>query len=182
MSQEYIIQYCAPTLAGIKIGSLFSYRYQEEETLRRQVAQHNRMLGPKGIVFQILRAGDGTALIYVFRIKQLMAHLQREDVRQFLREQGYTSFSIAACLALLRDHLTAEDFPHEIGVFLGYPLGDIRGFMEHKGANAKCTGCWKVYTDEVTAQRTFAQYKRCTHSYYQHHLSGTDITQLTVAG
>ena len=27
------------------------------------------------------------------------------------------------------------DFPHEMGIFLGYPLGDVKGFIEHHGRN-----------------------------------------------
>lgn len=38
-----------------------------------------------------------------------------------------------------------EAFPHEIGLFLSYPPEDVRGFIEHKGHESKCEGCWKVY-------------------------------------
>ena len=38
-------------------------------------------------------------------------------------------------------------FPHEIGIFLGYPLADVAGFIRNKGRNCKCIGTWKVYGD-----------------------------------
>ena len=38
------------------------------------------------------------------------------------------------------------EFPHEIGVFLGYPAQDVRGFME--GRKATCRGAWHAYGDE----------------------------------
>lgn len=31
------------------------------------------------------------------------------------------------------------EFPHEIGLFLGYPLGDVKGFIKHK---AKTASVW----------------------------------------
>ncbi len=182
MSFECIIRHCAPTLAGIKIGSLFSCQYNDKMSLYRDVAERNRLFRSKGIYIQILRYDNGFALIYVYRLKQLLAHLAQPDVQQFLEEQGYTDFSLSSCLKLLKEHLLRSDFPHEIGVFLGYPLGDIRGFMEHRGRDCKCSGCWKVYTDEKSAQKTFDRYHRCTAVYYQRYITGTDITQLTVAG
>ena len=39
----------------------------------------------------------------------------------------------------------AADFPHEIGVFLGYPLEDVVGFIRHRGKCFTCCGCWKSY-------------------------------------
>ncbi len=182
MSIELIVRHCAPTLAGIKIGSLFSCQYDCETQLRRDIAQRNRLLNGKGLFFHLLRYEGGNALIYVYRLKQLIAHLRKEDVQAFLAEYGYMDCSIAGCLRMLKSHLKQRDFPHEIGVFLGYPLGDIRGFIQHRGANCKCSGCWKVYTDEASAQRTFARYKRCTNEYYRRYIAGFDITQLTVAG
>ena len=50
-------------------------------------------------------------------------------------------------------------FPHEIGLFLGYPLGDVAGFIRNRGKNCKCSGCWKVYCNELEAQKRFARYK-----------------------
>lgn len=29
----------------------------------------------------------------------------------------------------------SEDFPHEIGLFLGYPVDDVTGFIQNKGRN-----------------------------------------------
>ena len=57
------------------------------------------------------------------------------------------------------------EFPHEIGLFLGYPPEDVEGFIKNGAAGAKCVGTWKVYGDVETAQRRFAQYKKCTRLY-----------------
>ncbi len=57
------------------------------------------------------------------------------------------------------------DFPHEIGVFLGYPLYDVVGFIENQGRNFTCCGCWKAYGDPDAAQQHFAQLNKCTAVY-----------------
>lgn len=69
MSAEIIVRHCAPTLAGLKTGSLFGYRYDDEKTLIKAVRDNNRMLNQKGVYFVILKAENGRALIYVYRKK-----------------------------------------------------------------------------------------------------------------
>lgn len=64
------------------------------------------------------------------------ADLRREGVEEILKECGYAGTSAEKAL----DHLErrigqCEEFPHEIGLFLGYPLGDVRGFIENQGRN-----------------------------------------------
>lgn len=54
----------------------------------------------------------------------------------------------------------ADDFPHEIGIFLGYPLADVTGFIKNKGRNYLLCGMWKVYRQEETAATAFQYYRR----------------------
>ena len=56
---------------------------------------------------------------------------------------------------------STKGFPHEIGIFLGYPLEDVVGFITNNGCNYKYSGCWKVYGYETYSRRLFAQYKSC---------------------
>lgn len=58
---------------------------------------------------------------------------------------------------IVRKLRRSEDFPHEIGLFLGYPLEDVAGFMELGPCSCKCTGCWKVYGNVEAAKKKFAQ-------------------------
>ena len=82
----------------------------------------------------------------------------------------------------LRMRLASGDgFPHEIGLFLGYPVEDVLGFIENAGQNCKCCGCWKVYCNECEAVRTFARYKKCRDIYKRLWQEGRSVLQLTVA-
>ena len=74
-----------------------------------------------------------------------------------------------------------EKFPHEIGLFLDYPLVDVIGFIRNTGKNCKCSGCWKAYGDPSAAQRHFAQLNKCTAVYLRLFRSGTPIQRLAVA-
>lgn len=93
----------------------------------------------------------------------LLDALTQEDARQLMLEGGYTvGGSLDAYIDKLSQRLSCnKDFPHEIGVFLGYPIEDINGFIAHRGERFKLCGYWKVYNDEVKAKQIFKSYDKC---------------------
>ena len=101
---------------------------------------------------------------------------------QFLREQGYVCLTLPGALTTLARHIhCGQEFPHEIGVFLDYPLADVMGFIAHKGSGFSCLGCWKAYGNAEQAQRTFALYHKCQAVYLDCYRRGFDVVRLTVA-
>lgn len=58
-----------------------------------------------------------------------------------------------------------ETFPHEIGLFLGYPPADVAAFIRNRGKNYAALGLWKSYVDPDHARAVWARYRRCTHAY-----------------
>lgn len=181
MPSEIIIRHCAPTLAGLKVGNLFSFRFKSKKQLINDIKNRNKSLNFKGIFLKILKLEDNFALIYVYRLNKLQEVLKNQDIIDFLTEYGYTSFSIEDCFDSLIKNLSNTKFPHEIGVFLDYPLSDIKSFIEDNGANAKYVGCWKAYTNEDQARQIFEKYKKCVNIYCKKFAEGTDIIRLTVA-
>lgn len=188
MFEKYLIEHCSPTLASLKTASLFCLAYSSEEDLQSQLEEWNRRLGGKGISLLALRRqerpaeGRRSALIYVCRRSSLRRDLSRPGVARFLRQCGYESAQPVPALETLRRRLRADGgFPHEIGLFLGYPLGDVEGFIQNEGRNSKCSGCWKVYGDEREAVKLFAKFKKCRDVYTRLWQEGRSVWQLTVA-
>ncbi len=182
MSDEYLIRHCAPTLAGIKTASLFTCPYETKQSLLDSVRRMNQWLRPKGLRLLPLRFSEKKALIYLYRPQKLEADLADAAAEEILNRCGYCTGSCRQCVGeLARKLRQQEEFPHEIGLFLGYPPEDVCGFMEHGPDCCKCTGCWKVYGDEEAARKKFAQYKKCTRVYCDRWAKGTDIERLTVS-
>ena len=183
MSDDYLVRHCAPTLAGIKTGSLFTCPVRCPRELWDAVRRLNRRLLPKGLRILPLRLSDSKALIYVFRPQKLSSDIADTTAEGLLRSRGYDTSSCAKCIARLGQRIRAqEEFPHEIGLFLGYPPEDVQGFIDHGPDCCKCTGCWKVYGDPEAAQKKFSQYKKCTRVYCRQWEKNRDIQRLTVAG
>lgn len=182
MSEELVIRCCAPTLASLKTANMFTCHYDSAEAMNDRIRHFNRRLCRRGVRMVPLRYQDGVGLIYVYRPERLHRDLCNEQACRLLTEHGYTCGHCACCVRQLRQRLAQQkDFPHEIGLFLGYPPEDVDGFIHRKGEE-KCTGHWKVYGDEAAAKKTFALYRKCTDAYLQQWHKGRPIERLAVAG
>lgn len=179
--EKSLIIHCSPTLASIKPANLFSVE-EKNGDLNRELEKWDNILQTKGLSICVLRRRGNSVLVYVYRRSQLAKILESLDVKVFLGKYGYKNSDIFSVLDRLRSRLESSPcFPHEIGIFLGYPLEDVVGFIENEGKNSKCTGFWKVYGDAVTAEKKFAQYKKCSCVYQRLWCAGKSIMQLTIA-
>lgn len=182
MSTELLIRCCAPTLAGMKTGSLYSCPYEKRETLLGELRGLNRLLSPRGLYILPLRFDARRALLYLFRPGNLERDLKCPIARRILEEAGYEDLHPAGCLRCLAQKLgKREDFPHEVGLFLSYPPEDVKGFIENRAKNYKRICAWKVYGDEELAQRTQTKYQKCTESYCRSFRAGRKLEELAVA-
>lgn len=181
MSEEMIVRHCSPTLAGMKTGNLFSCPFADEQELMQTIRSWNRTLGKKGLRVLPLRCQNHRALIYVYRPSRLSRDLQDSSACKLLLERGYPSPAPAQCISRLIQRIgESPEFPHEIGLFLGYPPEDVSGFIENRAGGCKCAGCWKVYGDEAAAKRLFAKYKKCTQAYCTQWERGKSLEWLAV--
>ena len=182
MSEDLMIRHCAPTLAGIKTGNLFSCSYPDRKELTKIISGLNRKLVPRGVRIVPLKVRRGRALIYVYRPHALENDLADNRARELLVQYGYLPGNLNACVIhLIRRLQSAGDFPHEIGLFLSYPPEDVQGFIHNKARQYKCSGCWKVYGDEQEAKNIFKKYHMCSKIYFQQWKQGKSIEQLMVA-
>lgn len=182
MSEELIVRCCAPTLAGIKTGSMFSTDFDSREQLMKELRQLNRELSPFGICVVSLRYHDKKALLYLFRPASLQRDMTRREARELMAAEGYDDLRCGECIRRLIQRLQKGTvFPHEVGLFLSYPPEDVRGFIKNHAQNYKFIGYWKVYGDEEKARKTFARYKQCTDSYCKRQRHGQTLSELAVA-
>lgn len=186
--ETVMVEQCAPVLASLKPAGLFRYETSDCADLARRVRSWNDQLQPKGLRVRVLKGCVRTHryLVYVYRASKLSAVLQDAQVRAFLEQEGYQMPADAGdCDSLLtqlsRRLCCSAEFPHEIGIFLGYPLNDVVGFITNRGQNFTCCGCWKAYGDPAIAQKHFAQLSKCTAVYLRLFHSGTPILRLAVA-
>ncbi len=181
MPEQLLVEHCAPTFAGIKVGNLFSMSIDEETDVREELREINKLLRKKGLRAIPVRITENKAFIFLYRPNDLSRALRDPEAQEILREQGYHDGDTSALLAQLVYKIRKNaNFPHEIGLFLGYPPVDVRGFMNSPTNGVKCAGYWKVYGDEEKALKTFNKYKKCTEVYCRLLACGRPLSKMIV--
>ena len=148
---------CAPIITGIKMSNLLIVTTEDEDAVRT-------ILKKTGIIhYCLLRQEDKTTFL-LFRIPELAAYLQDPNVRQTFAANGYLDLSLGGILRTFQHRYETymnqgEEFPHEMGLLLGYPIEDVRGFIKHKGKNYLYAGYWKVYENVEEKKELFEAYE-----------------------
>ena len=88
-AEETVVRQCAPTLAGIKTGSLFPCPYDSRQQLLADIRRMNRVLVPRGLCLLPMRLGQGRALLYLYRPQALRRDLDDDLSCRLLRQAGY---------------------------------------------------------------------------------------------
>lgn len=182
MLENALIRYCAPTLARLLPGGLFTLKIENLEEMVQRIRAVRAILRPKGVELTLLRVRGERALLYLYRPAELEKVLDGEAAQEMLVSLGYVCADVSATLRTLRVRLQSEEgFPHEIGIFLGYPPADVAGFIRNGGRDCLLCGCWKVYVDACKAARTFERLRKCKEVYARLFACGYPLSRLTVS-
>lgn len=175
---ELVVRHCAPTLAGLKTGSIVSC---EPEQALEWIGDTRELLRARGLNAALVCRCGARALLLIYRERQLARELSEPEAARFLAALGYEAPDVARCVARLRERFLESGFPHEVGLFLGYPLEDVVGFIDNQGRDYKCCGCWKVYANEEQARRAFLSYNDCTRRMMKNYQRGVGLSSLIAA-
>lgn len=157
--QRLLANHTAPALLGIKPSSLVSLNSKDFD-IKEHIKIFNDRAMVKGLKIKILCKCKNRVLILLYN--ESILNKQVSNNRYWLDSFGYKGLNLEECLNRLGSRLVEfEEFPHEIGIFLGYPIEDVIGFIQNKGKNYKLCGYWKVYGDECKAKCTFENYDKC---------------------
>lgn len=163
MIDKLLIKYASPTLAGVKTGSLFKIYKNNNLDLNKEIENYNLLLNSLDVYLNIIYTCDKYDLIYLYRLKMLLDDFRNQNIIDFLKYYGYEGTTIKDYIFHLKNRFELfHKTPHEIGVFLGYPLNDVKDFIKYKGNNFKICGCWKVYNDVELCSEKFKLFKKYT--------------------
>lgn len=151
---------CAPFLAGLKLSNLLIISDDKEETLIQLVDDSD-------LSAYFLVHFNGKVVYLLYCHEKLEKLLTDKGIRSFFRREGYKALSIHAVLEKFKKRyekhiIMGGKFPHEMGLILGYPIDDVRGFIENEGSNSLYTGYWKVYDKPEEKKLIFQSYEYAT--------------------
>ena len=182
MFEREIVRHCSATLAGLKTGSTFMVPCPDRDELKDSVRRANAVLKEKGLRVIIAKHFEKNALIYLYRPERLKRDLTDPGACSILKGRGYPLGNAALCvkelLSRLKDNM---EYPHEIGLFIGYPPEDVRCFMKDPREGVRCRGCWKAYGNEECAAALFERMRRCRKRYETAYAAGRTLGDLAVS-
>ena len=173
----------APTFAGEKPAVLLSFRKSQFEDFDAMLASFLPCFRCKGISVLRLVEGEEYVLVLFYRARRLARYVKRADARMLLSACGYDADAPLGELLreVQRRMEIKKSFPHEIGLFLGYPPEDVRGFIEHHGRDCALAGYWKVYGNPEVARALFARYTACSEEFCAKLEAGVRFEDLVIA-
>ena len=174
-----VVTQCAPVLTGVKISNLITMKPGGWRKIRAYLKKSRIICIP-------LYADAEKEVLFLYRYEQLERHLKNREVREFLRSCGYESFEVASVLVRLRRRYQlyagiSKEFPHELGILLGYPVGDVQGFIDNRGENSLTSRYWKVYQNPKEAEKIFDLYDRVKEQALKEIMCGRTLSHVAVS-
>lgn len=181
-SMDFLIGYhCAPVIRAIKVANLIAFPKTSLSQVCQQVKAYNHYFNKAGLHFYVLCSCPKQRLVLVYRKRELAALLGQASISSFLESYGYKAEGVDQALRQLRKRVTEnQEFPHEIGIFLGYPLLDVQSFIRQKGKGSCLCGGWKAYTNQSLAAWKFYCYRICRQYCYRQLVAGKSLESLVI--
>lgn len=174
-----IANQCAPVLAGVKPSNMLVL---ENKHIRDVV----RVLEGTGLSWRCLYAGEEKNIWLLYRKEAMEEIVGGKEQMLFLREWGYEEDTLERMLMKFSQRFRQYrkdknlPFPHEMGVFLGYPMADVKGFIKYEGKNYLYCGYWKVYENVEERKELFRTYEEIRKVFVEEARKGKNLWQITM--
>lgn len=167
---------CAPLLSGLRIANIINISREEFWTLTMVLAD---------TALSTVTVADihGRIFLLLYRENAMREYLRQSEVRKLLQQFGYPVFGeMHLLLQRFSKRYQAylegtKNFPHEMGLFLGYPVEDVRGFLENNGKNYLAVGYWKVYQNKREKTQLFAKFEEAKEGMLQMIAMGMNLKE-----
>lgn len=159
---------CSEVIAGVKPANLVSLvnrtrpcgrnLYQLWHSLHQEAEARLSTIN-----FMILQTKERSILLLCYNREQLEQQLSHAGIRTLLHKAGYKQTStVPELVTELKQRIAKQDhFPHEIGLFIGYPAKDVAVFMGFVKLPFACQALWKIYGNPSQSLDLAENYRCC---------------------
>lgn len=134
------------------------------------ISVYNRHFSSRGLKMKILCECSRRTLVFIYNKELLLDYLHKPEIKAYLEAVGYDLdlMDLNLIITRLSKRMTKhqqfkKDYPHEIGLFLNYPIEDVTGFIENSGQNYMLCSYWKVYSNLEDTKQRFIRYDLLRH-------------------
>lgn len=141
-----ILKNIGATIMGVKPAELRNIRFNNSKIWDRC---KSTILAYDQIKMIELNEKVNRKQVLFYHEAALDQQLRKAEVLEFLKKHGYPQkYNLKSYLDFLVKRLRSNEFPHEIGIFFGYPLKDVLGFMGYSDLKVTHSKEWKIYGDK----------------------------------
>ncbi len=153
---RWLVETLSPVIFGQKPAEIISYpKYDCLRCEKLDQMEHHLENSMHLSYRKIIQDNDQIKVLF-YHEEALKEVLLDPRVRRFLATMGYPmEETMEAWLDRLCGQIAVGKCPDEIGVFLGYPLKDVLGFMGHPSLPLTKVQYWRVYGDSRESDKKF---------------------------
>lgn len=155
---------CAPLISGIKISNILI-------TNKHNAEKVEEIFKDAPFSYRMIYQNNQRITYVVYQKEQLETYISGMKESTLLYALGYENIELTVLLQRFATRFTEYmhekgksndkvEFPHEMGLLLGYPVDDVIGFIVNRGHNAIYTGYWKVYSNLQQAKAIFDSFTK----------------------
>ena len=160
----WFVQLIAPVLTGAKPAEILSFPNDAKQNARLDIIKSCLKFNNKLSFKEFSYCSKCTKLL-IYNPNVLDETLKDKRNIRFLTEYGYPrEYSMDAYLNELMVKMLKGVIPDEIGVFLGYPLKDVMGFIGHASLKLTKVNGWRVYGDPRISDKKYSDFMEAKES------------------
>ncbi len=148
------------TMVGVKPAELLNLPINEGETKNLALEELRVFfLQDENTKLREIKIQNGRIQVLFYHSTSLDKALCNSANLRFLRSLGYPEqYSVETYVDFLISRLYKKDFPHEIGLFLGYPLKDVLGYIGHPSLKLVKINGWKIYGNDKLSNKRYESF------------------------
>lgn len=156
---KWILELLGPIILGSKPSEIINISAMDTEKDMKTKEIEEFFKNCSRISYKIIYKDNGSVRILFINKEALTKAFENKKCINFLKFIGYPKeYKIDTYINVLIDKLQYNEFPHEIGIFLGYPLKDVVGFMGYGNYKFYKTKYWKIYGDPEVSDKLYNRF------------------------
>lgn len=154
-----IVELIGPVILGIKPAEILSFPYDDMNFEDKMLQIENFFTECKKIDLVKFTYKTKSVKVIFYNSKSLEKTLKDKRNSKILKSMGYPKvYNLKQYLDHLVSKMSEGSIPHEIGIFLGYPLKDVLGFLGHPSLKLTKVNGWRVYGDPRISDEKFKEF------------------------
>lgn len=169
----------APTIKGVKAATTVTLCNYQRNLYDNWKKYKNDFLNKVNIKAFELNQTDNSVVVLFYDENLLNEKVNNQLSQNFLLQFGYKfEMNLEEKLNLLKNRWLESICPHEMGIFLGFPLEDVKTFIESPNRECLLCGYWKVYYNKESAMEVFRCFDNAKLSIIKEICKGKDLFEV----